>query len=96
MLYCRDIEFDIENDSRRCYFGLSPGDCETIPSNVKRVSEIFESPQFFVDGPKSSDVVQGGLGDCWFLSGLSALATLPGMIEKVCVAVCDTFRIEVM
>lgn len=58
-----------------------------MPTNVKRVSEIFENPQFFIDGPGSSDVVQGALGNCWFLSALSALATSPGTIEKVCVAV---------
>lgn len=34
-----------------------------------------------MDGPSSTDVVQGALGDCWFLSGAAAVATMPELVE---------------
>jgi hypothetical protein len=57
------------------------------PSDVLRVSQIFEDPQFVVDGAQSSDIEQGRLGDCWFLCAVATLSSMPGLIEKICVAV---------
>lgn len=58
-----------------------------FPTDALRVNEIFDSPQFFVDGATASDISQSDtLGDCWFLSGLSIVATA-GLIEKICVEV---------
>ncbi|KAK7052859.1 hypothetical protein VNI00_004178 [Paramarasmius palmivorus] len=81
----RDIEFDLENDRERCLHGL--GCDETYdPSDVQRVTEIFKNPQFFIDGADSNDLVQGGIGDCWFISALATMSTYGGLVERFCVA----------
>ncbi|KAJ7853681.1 hypothetical protein B0H14DRAFT_2757997 [Mycena olivaceomarginata] len=84
----RDIEFDLENDTNACLDGLVPLHIPEgfYPSDVLRVSEIFDDPKFFVDGADSNDIVQGQLGDCWFLSALSTMTTSKGLVEKFCVA----------
>ncbi|KAJ6606943.1 hypothetical protein B0H10DRAFT_2073937, partial [Mycena sp. CBHHK59/15] len=81
-----DIEFDLENDRAACLNGLSPIDEYYSPSDVRRVTQIFEKPQFFVDGASSNDIVQGAIGDCWFLSALATMSTAEGLVEKFCVA----------
>ena len=84
----RDIEFDLEKDQFHCRFGLEGVDGGWAPSAVKRVTDIFDKPVFFgPDGPNASDVRQGALGDCWFLAALSAISTIDGLVEKICVAV---------
>ncbi|KAJ7230247.1 hypothetical protein GGX14DRAFT_410225 [Mycena pura] len=83
----RDIEFDLENDREACLNGLTPLPDESYsPSDVRRVNQIFEKPQFFIDGADSNDIVQGALGDCWFLSALATMSTAAGLVEKFCVA----------
>ncbi len=39
------------------------------------IKEINENATFFYDGTESNDVMQGVLGDCWFISALSIIAT---------------------
>ena len=63
------------------------GNITLAPSDVLRVTQIFEKPQFFIDGASSGDIIQGALGDCWFLSALAMVGTVQGLIEKICVAV---------
>jgi hypothetical protein len=87
----RDSEFDLENDSASCLYGLKV-DENKVPPDVRRVSQIFENPKFFADRPSSSDIKQGDLGDCYFLSALATMSTSPGLIEKLCVAVRLTPR----
>jgi hypothetical protein len=85
----RDIEFDLEYDRERCLHGLdTPDEDRFNPSDVRRVTQIYDNPQFFIDGADSNDIVQGALGDCWFLSALATMSTSKGLIEKFCVAVC--------
>lgn len=83
----RDIEFDLENDRERCLAGINPN-VSFEPSDVRRIFQIFDNPSFFIGGADSNDIVQGTLGDCWFLSALSTMSTAGGLIEKFCVAVC--------
>ncbi|KAF7371192.1 Calpain catalytic domain-containing protein [Mycena sanguinolenta] len=82
----RDVEFDLENDRELCLFGLSKENRDLKPSDVQRVTKIFAKPSFFVDGADSNDIIQGRLGDCWFLSALSTMTTAPGLMEKFCIA----------
>lgn len=86
----RDVDFDFLEDVQNCLHGL--GNDKYFPSDALRVTEIFDEPQFFVDGATASDISQGEtLGDCWFLSGLGVVATA-GLIEKICVEVCHLYH----
>jgi hypothetical protein len=56
------------------------------PGSVKRVTDIFDDPKFFLKGPTANDIRQGRDGDCWFMAALCTLGNKEGLIEKVCVA----------
>ncbi|KAK3985038.1 putative calpain-1 catalytic subunit [Cladorrhinum sp. PSN332] len=56
------------------------------PRSVKRVGEIFDNPEFYVEGPTANDIRQGADGDCWFMAALCTLTNKPGLVKKVCVA----------
>lgn len=80
----RDPHFDLEADlklgQRDCLESLSnerpvKGDDDEPdtpsplkPMGVKRVTDIFDEPRFFIDGPSTNDVKQGRGGDCWLLA----------------------------
>lgn len=57
-----------------------------MPRAVKRVVDIFDAPEFFIDGPTANDVRQGRDGDCWLMAALCTLSNKPGLIERCCVA----------
>lgn len=58
----RDSLFDLDQDGYclRSLDGRDPKSCESLdlPPEVKRVSDIFEKPQFFIDGANATDVHQ--------------------------------------
>lgn len=66
----------------------SDGDADRMfhPQAVARVVDIFDKPQFFIDGPTANDVRQGRDGDCWLMAALCTLSNKPGLIERLCVA----------
>ncbi|KAI8627354.1 cysteine proteinase [Xylariaceae sp. FL1651] len=89
-----DLDWDLKMGKGNClnYLGSSKFDMlntrysttTTVPKAVKRVHEIFEKPTFLkdVDG---ADIKQGGLGNCWFIASLSALANVEGAVQRICV-----------
>lgn len=86
----RDAIFNPEA-TQYCFnnlMGEIPAAVEDVdaPPWVKRVEDIFDKPQFFIDGATPSDVHQGSGGDCWFLAALMAISAKKELIEDVCVA----------
>lgn len=47
----------------------------------KRLSEIYKDCKVFSAGITPNDIKQGGLGNCYYLSVLSAMAEFPERIE---------------
>lgn len=47
------------------------------------LKEIHENPKLFVDGACSCDVIQGMLGNCWFVAACSSLAQEKELWNKV-------------
>lgn len=61
------------------------GSSDSVPKAVKRVHEIFEKPTFMRD-LNGADVKQGGLGDCWIMAGMTAMANVEEGVKRTCVA----------
>jgi calpain-15 len=49
----------------------------------KRIDEVFTPPFKVFDSIEPGDIMQGALGDCYFLSALSAIAEFPHRIQKL-------------
>jgi len=49
----------------------------------RRPSDISELPRFTIDSASRHDVVQGQLGNCWFVAAASVLAGVSPLWEKV-------------
>ena len=43
---------------------------------------MCQNPSFIVDGISRLDVCQGTLGDCWLISGMVAIATVPHLFAN--------------
>lgn len=48
-----------------------------------RPHQICENPKFYVDGGSRFDVIQGSLGDCWFLSALSTVSMNKNLLYRI-------------
>ncbi|CAD0107402.1 unnamed protein product [Aureobasidium uvarum] len=85
----RDRQFEVELAQGDCIFPLvdDEGNSHSIqPSGVKRVKDIFEKPTFNAEGACGDDVMQGSLGNCWFIAALVSVAAKPGLMQRLCVA----------
>ena len=80
-----DIEWDLKSHQRNCLDGLSTSHKEMKPKGVKRVTDIFERPEFYINGPTAGDVRQGRDGDCFLMAALCGLGNMQGLIDRVCV-----------
>ncbi|KAI1098473.1 cysteine proteinase [Jackrogersella minutella] len=85
-----DLELDLKSGGRDTLESLcntkDKSDSDFSPKSVKRVTDIFDEPKFYIEGPTANDVRQGRDGDCWLLAALCTLSNKPSLIEKVCVA----------
>ncbi|KAL2012130.1 hypothetical protein VTN00DRAFT_4848 [Thermoascus crustaceus] len=81
-----DIELDLKSGNRDYLDGLDKQNLEMRPRGVKRVTEIFENPQFFINGPTAGDVRQGRDGDCWLMAALCTMGNKSDLIDRICVA----------
>ncbi|KAF4496700.1 hypothetical protein FAGAP_7142 [Fusarium agapanthi] len=91
-----DLDWDLKYEKGHCLNNLGSQKFElnrttllsskaAVPKAVKRVHEIFENPTFMKE-VSGGDVKQGSLGDCWIMAGLTALANVPGGLQRICVA----------
>ncbi|KAL8756896.1 MAG: hypothetical protein Q9199_002623 [Rusavskia elegans] len=86
-----DIEWDLAQWLRHGHIEdylvpLGEDKVDLRPRSVKRVEDIFDNPQFNVDGMSANDVRQGQSGDCWLMSALCALSNSRDLLYKICVA----------
>jgi hypothetical protein len=55
-----------------------------------RINELeisgCQNPKTFIDGASAGDVIQGALGDCWFVSAMSVLGTRDDLLKKALVS----------
>ncbi len=52
-------------------------------SEIPSLKNASHKMDIFPEKVSPNDVVQGGLGDCWFLTTISALAEYPERIKKL-------------
>jgi hypothetical protein len=49
----------------------------------KRVGEIIKNPRFIGTSVSASDILQGRIGDCYFLSAIAGLAEKQQRIKQI-------------
>ncbi|CAF3666394.1 unnamed protein product [Adineta steineri] len=53
------------------------------PEQIRWSKENQQYPLSVFNQPQSKDIIQGRLGDCWFISALSLIADVPQILYKV-------------
>ena len=53
------------------------------PFKWKRASAMGSDKSLFGKGISPAGMVQGSIGNCWFMAAASAVAEVPGRMEKV-------------
>ncbi|KAG0372535.1 hypothetical protein BGX24_000132 [Mortierella sp. AD032] len=82
----RDAKFDLLNDRRNClYNSLISETVYADISGTKRIPDLFRKPVFFLNGASPDDILQGAVGDCWFVASLAVISNIPGLLEQLCV-----------
>ncbi|KAF6205767.1 hypothetical protein GE061_019940 [Apolygus lucorum] len=49
----------------------------------KRPFDLVKKPRMFVDGPQRWDIIQGAIGNCWFVSALASICGYPKLVERI-------------
>ncbi|KAK2806710.1 hypothetical protein FQN50_005704 [Emmonsiellopsis sp. PD_5] len=80
-----DIEEDLKSGTRNCLDGILNSNFSMQPKGVRRVTDIFEKPEFYKDDATGTDVRQGNDGDCWLMAALATLGNMKGLIDRVCI-----------
>jgi calpain-15 len=61
-------------------------DANTIPHDRitwKRANDIYPKCELFVDKIEAGDIMQGSLGNCYFLAAIAAMTEFPNLIHKI-------------
>lgn len=77
MVTNQSVELSENEDDEELYDDMTVSD-EGEGSNV-----WCTEGELFIDGSSSGDVIQGSLGDCWFLGALSVLATQEHLLRDI-------------
>jgi Calpain family cysteine protease len=59
------VDDEFPASDRSCFYSKHPSSGRPIV--WKRISDLCENPCLFGDGASADDIMQGSLGDCWFL-----------------------------
>ena len=53
------------------------------PEQIRWSKEAQQYPLVVFNQPHSKDIIQGRLGNCWFISALSLIAEIPQILDKI-------------
>nr|XP_006013196.2 PREDICTED: calpain-13 [Latimeria chalumnae] len=69
---------DVESIGRKLLSDKQPGNV-----TWKRPVELHIHPHLFVEGASRFDIIQGSIGDCWFLAALGSLTFCHCCLERI-------------
>ncbi|XP_077966798.1 calpain-A-like [Styela clava] len=77
----RDTNFPAEKES--LYFSQRGSSKWKRITEWKRPYDLTENPHLLKDGITSDDIIQGSLGNCWWLSSVAAISRKPKYMHRV-------------